>query len=103
MDTNNIVGLCVASAAIACLLFSWFYEHQLNKANTTIRQLKKMHLDRTYDWLSARAEAQVYRDQAWSFNDQLTKYMLHADDHAKSMDDHLVTLFDEQLMLGNND
>jgi len=96
MNEHNVVLLVVVTAAISILLTSWFYEVELGRKQRTIEALKKSHLDRTYDWLSARAEAAVERDLRWSFSDQLHK-------REPSMDEHLVSLFDSELMKGNQD
>jgi len=94
--TNDPVVTIIVTMALTALLLSWFYESELRKMQRTIDKLKASHLDRTYDWLSARAEAAVERDLRWSFSDQLHK-------REPSMDEHLATLFDEELMKGNQD
>lgn len=95
---HDIVVTVIVTAALTCLLLSWFYEHELKRQSQTIKALKASHLDRTYDWLQARAEAAVERDLRWSFSDQLLKHQCES-----NMDEHLATLFDEELMKGNQD
>lgn len=92
MSEHDIVVLVVASITITFLLTSWFYEHELSVQRKHVDALKASHMNRTYDWLNARAEAAVERDACWSFSDQLHKRS------PSSMDEHLATLFDEDLM-----
>jgi hypothetical protein len=96
--TNQLIAVALGSAAIAVLVIGFFYERELLKLSRVNRALKESHLDRTYDWLSARAEAAVERDLHWSFSDQLDKHIGNG-----VSDADLAPLFDAELMLGNND
>lgn len=95
---HDTVVTVIVTATLVCLLLSFFYERELGRMQRKIKALQASHLDRTYDWLAARAEAALERDLHWSFSDALHKHVGNG-----VTDEHLATLFDNELMKGNQD
>lgn len=99
---HNIVIAVIVTAVIVMGSLAWFYERELEKQQHTITDLKVALLDRTYDWLAARAEAQSLRDRylngQWSFGEAIDRHIGNG-----VSDEDLATLFDQDLMKGNHD
>lgn len=101
---HDIVVTVIVTAVITILLLSFFYERELGKQHRLVNSYKAAMLDRTYDWLSARQEAASWQAEAFSFSDALLRYVESRGETSPfNMDEHLATLFDEELMKGNQD
>lgn len=97
---RDILVTAIVAVALTVLLVSWLYEHDMSVMRRKHALLEDAMLDRTYDWLVARAERNYWQTEAFSFSNALHR---HLDTRPKSMDEHLATLFDEELMKGNQD
>lgn len=102
--THDTVVTVIVTAALTILVLSFFYERELKKLSNQVEYLKVALLDRTFDWLDARKDAAFHQAEAFSFSDALIR---HVESRGltmqPSMDEHLATLFDEELMKGNQD
>jgi hypothetical protein len=95
MEINQIVALCIISAALTALLFSWFYERELGRANATTDRYADRAVELTFENCVLKAQLEAAQRTHWNFNlDAIGNGVPNAE---------LVPLFDEDLMQGNQD
>lgn len=99
---HDIIVAVLSTACITLGLSAWFYERELGKQVTIIADLKQLLFTRTCDWLDVREDAARLRRQLLRIptGDLPGEGGESSED---SLDAHLATLFDAELMLGNND
>lgn len=96
MNHDTIVTIIV-TATIAIMLCSWFYEHELKQMVNQVTAGDEARMNLIYDKMVLQAELDQLRDASWSFGEAAAKF-----GNGVSNED-LATLFDQDLMLGNND
>lgn len=120
ISTSHVI-VAIVAAGLAFLAAAWCYERDGKNYRAIIANLSSALLEKTYDWLDVRedlahmtADRDSWREEAFSFSAALQRHIeakgqgeaalwVAENLSEPSFSEHLATLFDQELMQGNND